>query len=443
MKYSDMLKGKRAQCLANADNVLKAATAANREMTAEEQTSFDAAMSEHNGYEAKITAALTNEKAIETNAAPRARITENVAVSSDMKEMLAEDPMGGFKNTREYLGTVVKAGFGVKNGIQADERLRIVSAAPSTFGAEGTGADGGWAAPPMISKEIWSFSAIDEDSLINYCDNTPVEGNAMAFPSDEETPWSLNGPRAYWANEASVATPTKPKLGDVTLRLEKLLALVPLTNELLADTTALTAYLPKRIGLSVKWKTNEAILFGNGNGQPLGALNGNATITQAKDSGQATLTLSDTNLANMMAKLPPNSYNKAIWLYNNDCFAPLYTLKNSAGYPVFAPFLQPSGGAMHLSPNVATILGRPAMMSQHANTFSSLGDFMLLDLSYYKVITKSGGLETATSIHFYFDADATAFRTTFRVMGQPAIKNPISPAKGTSKMSPFVQLSAR
>ncbi len=83
------------------------------------------------------------------------------------------------------------------------------------------------------------------------------------------------------------------------------------------------------------------------------------------------------------------------------------------------------------------------IVSQHANTFSSLGDVLLVDLSYYQTITKAGGMQTATSMHLYFDADMTAFRTTFRMDGQSKIAAPITPAKGTATLSPFIQLAAR
>ena len=83
------------------------------------------------------------------------------------------------------------------------------------------------------------------------------------------------------------------------------------------------------------------------------------------------------------------------------------------------------------------------MVSQHAASFSGQGDVQLHDLSYYRSITKAAGVETASSMHLYFDADATAFRTTFRVDGMPTIVNPIAPAKGSNNLSPFVQLGIR
>ena len=82
-------------------------------------------------------------------------------------------------------------------------------------------------------------------------------------------------------------------------------------------------------------------------------------------------------------------------------------------------------------------------VSQHANTFSAQGDVILAALSYYQTITKAGGMQTATSMHLYFDADLTAFRTTFRMDGQSKITSPIAPAKGSNTLSPYIQLGAR
>ncbi len=59
-----------------------------------------------------------------------------------------------------------------------------------------------------------------------------------------------------------------PVLGLATVRLKKLMALVPTTDELLDDANALTSYLPHKVALSIEWKANESILFAAGNGIP-------------------------------------------------------------------------------------------------------------------------------------------------------------------------------
>ena len=282
--------------------------------------------------------------------------------------------------------------------------------------------------------------SLGEDSLLPLTDNVEISGNTMAFPKDETTPWGTNGIRAYWQGEAAPAVTTKPVLGLSTLRLKKLMALVPTTDELLEDANALSTYLPEKIALSIRWKTNESILFGLRSGVPLGALNAGATVNVAKETGQLTQTLLPQNLAKMISRLPPGSFGKSVWIVNNDVLPALFTL-TLGNYPIYLPTGMNPGG-IQVSP-YGTLLGRPVIVSQHANTFSSAGDVLLADLSYYQTITKAGGMQTATSMHLYFDADLTAFRTTFRMDGQSKIAAPITPAKGNTTLSPFVQLGAR
>ena len=71
------------------------------------------------------------------------------------------------------------------------------------------------------------------------------------------------------------------------------MALVPTTDELLDDANALTSYLPQKVALSIRWKANESILFGAGNGIPVGCMNAGVVVTVVKESGQATLSLVD------------------------------------------------------------------------------------------------------------------------------------------------------
>ena len=85
------------------------------------------------------------------------------------------------------------------------------------------------------------------------------------------------------------------------------------------------------------------------------------------------------------------------------------------------------------------------ILSEHANAFSSQSDLSLISLKGYRTITSAGGIETATSMHLYFDAALTAFRFMFRIDGAPIIKAPITPpaGKSTNSRSYFVTLGAR
>jgi HK97 family phage major capsid protein len=437
-RQADVAKSMRA--------MLDAAAAANRDLTAEEQTTFDGHAAEIASLktriereqalaltEAGLTAATpTAPAAARTPTAPAAGVVESV------RDNVAADPQRGFRSFGEYAQSVRAAGM--RNGLAVDPRLVPLAAAPSTFAGEGSAADGGILVPPGFSQTIFTLS-LGEDALLPLTDNMPIDGNSMLIPKDETTPWGTNGIRAYWQAEAGAGTPTKPVLGAMDLRLKKLLALVPVSDELLSDQGALNAYLPMKVAMSIRWKANQAILFGSGAGVPLGALSGAAAVVQAKDSGQATLTLSALNLANMISRLPPASYPKAVWIINNNVLPALFTL-TLGNYPIYLPGGAPLAGGIQGNP-YGMLLGRPIIVSQHASSFTSQGDVILADLSYYQAITKAEGVQTATSMHLYFDADAMAFRTTFRMDGQPKIAAPISPANGSTTLSPFVQLAAR
>ena len=167
-----------------------------------------------------------------------------------------------------------------------------------------------------------------------------------------------------------------------------------------------------------------------------------AEVVSASTPGtcQAASTLDPKNLAKMIARLPPGSYGKSVWVIGPDSLPALFTL-SLGNYPIYLP---QGGGvpALQGSP-YGSLLGRPVMVSQHAEAFSSAGDVQVHDLSYYRTITKAGGIETATSMHLFFDAGATAFRVTFRMDGAPKLKAAISQAKGSNTLSPFVRLGAR
>lgn len=459
LAWGPMVRNLQAQHAAEVDGMTKIAAILNeRDLTAEEQAQYDGHKAKAASLKARVNTAMEAEAAsaglapIEPGAGNQGggrsegSVTLPAGSRIETQENGDADPQRGFRTMGDFLMSVRGAHVVAKTGQGSmDRRLAALyrgepqAAAPSTFGNEGNGADGGFLVPPSYSQIIFQLS-LEEQALLPMTDAMPVEGNSMSLPKDETTPWGANGVRAYWQNEAGAGTQTKPVFGRTDFRLKKLLALVPVTEELLADATALGAYFQGAAARSIRWKTDEAICYGNGAGQPLGAFNSPAVITVVKDAGQLTGTLSTTNLANMISRLPAGSYGNAVWMLNNDVLPALFTL-TLGNYPIYLPAGSPVGG-LQGSP-YGTLLGRPIAVTQHAKSFSSQGDVMLADWRQYQSITKAGGIQTATSMHLYFDADATAFRSTFRVDGAPKLAAPISPANGSATMSPFIQLGAR
>jgi len=403
--------------------------AENRDLNEEEQKQFD----EHAAQIKNLNAAIEREQMLATEEAGLTQaggVTLPAKATIEVTENAAKDGKRGFKSFGEFSRSVARA----NSGIELDRRLQM-GAAPGLTANESSGADGGFAIPPEFSEEIWRLS-LGEDSLLPRTQNIEVAGNSMIFPKDESTPWGGTGVQAYWQAEASQATATKPVLGTNTMVLHKLMALVPVTNELMDDGFAVGSYLTPLITDRIMWKTNEAILFGDGQGKPLGAFNSKASIVQAKETSQATNTILPANLTNMVSRLLVGELRNAFWLATPDILTYLEGM-TVGNYPVYLP-----NNTMEGAP-YGMLKGRPLMLSEHANAFSSQGDINLVSLNGYRTITKAGGIQTSTSMHLYFDADATAFKVTFRLNGAPILSKPVTPPKSPNTRSHFVSLAAR
>ncbi|ODT50269.1 phage major capsid protein [Devosia sp. 63-57] len=343
----------------------------------------------------------------------------------------------GFRHLGEFANAVRQAS---QRGGDMDPRLR--NAAVSTYGNEGTGADGGFAVPADFRTEILA-PVFNEDSLLAMTDRLQSSSNTITLPTDSTTPWQTSGGiQSYWTAEAGVKQQSKPALGETTLKLHTLATLVPVTEELLEDAPAMGAYLNRKAPEKMDFKVSDAIVRGTGVGMPLGFLNSPALVTVAAEAGQTADTVNVTNLAKMWGRLPVSSRRTAVWLMHPDVEATL-PLMSLANQPVYLP---PGGVSGNM---YGTLWGRPVIPHQVAETIGDLGDVMLVDLAQYLTVTKTGGgrdangIKSDVSIHLWFDQDMVAFRFTMRVAGQPWWPSAIAQRDGANAQSPYITLASR
>ena len=346
---------------------------------------------------------------------------------------------GGFRGMGDFAMAVRNAC--VRRGGEMDARLR--NAAATTIGAEGVGADGGFAVPPDFRAEI-AVKVFGDDSLVARTDRLRSGSNSITIPTDMTTPWdSTGGIQAYWDGESGALTQSKPKLEEVTYKAQKLHVLVPMTEELLEDAPALDAYLRKKAPEKMDFKISNAIVRGTGAGQPLGYLNSPALVTVAAEGGQSSGTIVSANISKMYARMPASSLSTSVWLINPDATEQLDQLVVGQ-FPVFVAF----PGGLQDAP-AGRIKGRPVILHQVCDTLGNLGDIMFVDLNQYMTLTKLGngrdenGMRLDISMHLWFDQDLTAYRFTIRIGGQPWWSTPTAPFKGSNNLSPFVTLAAR
>ena len=321
-------------------------------------------------------------------------------------------------------------------------------AAATTYGNEGTGSEGGFAVPPEYSDRITSL-VTGEQSILGMCDSMPTNSNRVILPTDEDAAWNASsGIVVYWGGEGASMTASKPALKEIQVPLHKLYALVPVTEELLEDAPLMERFLNDKSAEKINFAVTNAILNGNGVSKPMGILGAACLVSVAKETSQAAATIVGNNILKMYARqLNPG---RSVWLCNSDTLQMLLSMniefKSSAGAGIAAgarfPTITLPG---ENGQTFATIMGRPVIVTEACATLGTVGDVIFADLAGgYFAPYKAGGIQSAMSMHLYFDQGLNAFRWTFRVGGQPWLSAAVTPASGsTNTKSSMVALATR
>ena len=344
----------------------------------------------------------------------------------------SEDNPSGFKSLGDFAQSVMKG--------TSDRKLGAYCSKISGMG-EAIGADGGFLIPPEFSTALLTAMA-QTASLAPRTMNFAVNNN-LALPfvniASQATSWT-GGVTVYKPAEGIAKTASLPQLAKCELKLYKMAALIYATDELLNDSpAALQSFLTTMCATEFALTKDEDIVNGSGAGEALGILNAPATISVAKDAGQAAATITYSNVERMWSRLYNPSRGKAVWLINQDCMPQIASMAVNVG----------TGGAPVFVVNATTalpttIFGAPIIWSPHCQTLGTAGDIILADLSQYVTITKAGmNLESASSIHLKFAEDETAFRFVVRFDGQPWWASAMTPKHGSNTVSPFVTVAVR
>jgi len=126
-----------------------------------------------------------------------------------------------------------------------------------------------------------------------------------------------------------------------------------------------------------------------------------------------------------------------VWIASIDTFPQLATMALSVGT---------GGSAVWLNNGVQgppmTILGRPVYFTEKTPALGTTGDINFVDLSYY-LLGDRQIMQAASSPHYKFANDKTAFRFIERVDGRPWLQSAITPKNSGPTLSPFVQIATR
>jgi HK97 family phage major capsid protein len=400
-----------------------------RVFTPEENTQYDADQKQMENY-LKMAEKEAGIKTVDASLATPVNTPEprvDVGATRDKK----------WKNgLGEMLQAVVRATF--NRGM--DERL-VKNAALG--GNESVPSEGGFLVDPEHTPEIIKRT-YETAAVASRCQRTSISSNRLTqnylLETSRATGSRNGGVRGYWVNEADTITPSAPKLGQIEWKLKKLGAILYATEEMLADSAALSSIIAQAVPEEFAWLLDNAILNGLGGGEPLGTINSAAIVSVSKETGQKAATIVVENIRKMWARCWAPSRANAVWFINQDCENELFSMAQvvgAGGVPVYLPANGISGQPY------STLFGRPVIAIEQCATVGTTGDIVLADMSQYKIVDKPG-IQTAESIHVQFLTDQRAFRFIYRVDGAPTWTSVLAPANGASNtLSPFVKLNVR
>lgn len=299
--------------------------------------------------------------------------------------------------------------------------------------------DGGFLVPEILRSDLLQV-ALENSVVRPRATVIPMASQRTSIPfvdSTSNVSSVLGGWVAYWVDEATAATESQAKFGQVTLDAKKLMLYSSAPNELVADGVGFGAFLEQGLPKALAFEEDYRFMLGTGAGEPLGFINCPASVVVSAVSGQGANTLVWENIVAMYARMLPSSLGNAVWIASIDTFPQLATMALSVG----------TGGApVWLSNGVQgppmTILGRPVYFTEKTPALGTTGDINFVDLSYY-LIGDRQMMQATASTDFLFSTDKTAYKVIERVDGRPWLQSAMTQKNNSSNtLSAFVQLSS-
>jgi len=303
--------------------------------------------------------------------------------------------MTEFKNFAEFIQTAHRH---AKHGIR-DERL--VTKVPAGM-SEGTNTEGGY----LVSRPIVGpllMSAQQKSMLWSKAIPLRTSQFGARIPRLAETlrEDAMTGKMAYWIGEAGTKTNDYPRMGQAYVQLRKLCVMLPVTDELLADSQLLQDWIDGFVAQRISWVVDRAILYGDPATSMTGIMGphggtGVIALPEADPINEATL-------SSFVNALAPANRAKAEWYMSQENWADM--MSNAVTF-MNRKELVIDNGRWYL-------YGFPVNVMEQMKT---PGDLVLGDFSQFAVVSMGDAVKD-TSIQFKFSTDETWIRWVIRLAG--------------------------
>jgi len=355
------LMERRTALIAQAREILDAAEAENRDLTAEEQEQYDRMWNESEALNSRIQRMERQaevEREMEASAGEPVH-TRSDGPAEDGQPSAAERRMAAFER---ILPAWITQDF---RGIEPEEYRAL---------QQDLDVSGGYLVPPeqFVNQLI---QAVDNQAYIRQWATVYQVQNAdsLGVPSLDTDPADAN-----WTTElATGSEDSSMAFGKRELHPHPLAKRIKVSRKLLRSVPSASNLVRDRLAYKFGVTFEQACLTGTGAGQPLGlfvASDDGIPTGQDVSTDNTTTAITFNNLIEVKYTLKPQYWPNARWLFHRDAVKMIAKLKDGEGQYIWRESVRVG------EPD--RILGMPAFMSEYApNTFTTglyvgmLGDF--------------------------------------------------------------------
>jgi HK97 family phage major capsid protein len=309
-----------------------------------------------------------------------------------------------------HSGSMASAGIDVKS---YNDRVREQYKAATGL-SEGVAADGGVLVPIEFLATVIEF-AVAQSPILSKVWRLQMSSNLMRIPRLVQAAGAYFGGIAlHWISEAAQKVSTKPAFEQLEFTPAKLIGLIFLTDELIADSMInIVNYITGLFTRAFQYEMERVILNGSGVGQPLGIVNDPA-INLVGRTTAGTVVYDD--LVNLDSALDEN-FRDLEWITRKATMGTIRKLKDLQNQPIFHADYATYMGQRIVPP---TALGYPINLTRNCPSLGNQGDLVLGDLGMY-ILAMRQEMTIDQSIHVRFEYDETCLRFVSRLDGKPGV----------------------
>lgn len=288
-----------------------------------------------------------------------------------------------------------------------------------------TTTDAGALVPVEYLATIIEF-ATSQSQILSKVWRIPMGSLSLKIPKLVQAAGSyFGGIQLYHPDESGLKTDTKPSLDTLTLTAKKLIGLIHITDELIADSSiAIVNYCTSLQVRAIRWQTEKEVIYGTGAGNQMLGIRNDPGINVVSRATAGTIKYTD--LIDLESSLDEN-FQDLTFLSRRANVNVLRKQIDTVGQPVYHDGFTTFLGAQM----VPQLLGYPCIKTRNCLALGAKGDIILGDLGFYLWGVRADmTIDISNAPRFLYDE--TTIRVVMRQDGLPGVSEAFSVLDGTA-----------